>query len=62
MNSKIVALFLVIAVIGTVFVSGCVTGDQTTDAEQQEQESALLSEVDDVWVDDSDDVEIGEMY
>jgi hypothetical protein len=62
MNRKIIALFLIMAVLGTVFVSGCVTDTGTQDSEQQEQESALLSEADDVWVNESDDVVIGEMY
>lgn len=62
MNSKIIALFLVIAVLGTVFVSGCVTDDSGTSETEQQQETTVLAEVDDVWIDDSDDIEIGEMY
>jgi len=63
MNNKIITLFLVMAVIGTVFVSGCVTGDQSAQsAEEESQETTLLSEIDSEWTEETDNVEIGEMY
>ena len=60
--NKYIATVGAVVLIASVFVSGCVTDDSGTSETDQQQENTVLAEVDDVWVNESDDVEIGEMY
>ncbi len=63
MKDKIILLVLLVAVISTVFVAGCINTDNSgnDDLGVQGNENDISNELDSVWLDDTDDVTIGEM-
>ena len=63
MKNKLILLVLLAAVISTVFVSGCVsTPSGDGDGADVQGENELSGELDNNWIEEGDDITIGEMF
>ena len=63
MKDKIILLVLLVAVMSTVLVTGCVNTQSNGGDEigAQGNENDISNELDSVWLNDTDDVSIGDM-